>query len=315
MFHVGCDEYNSKYIDAELIENFNTKTNAYNVIVASWTNIFWHMRNNDISNTTYIVHQPTDNSRVSYLLQNKKHDCYIIGDGTNLDYDKHIPSPWSRFIWLGNEFLQPNTQGTHWTCLMSKSRPHRQVVEQWLLENLDMFDYPNDFVYDESVKYDQLGKYMFRKIVPHSYFKHQHDEFTKTGTNTDWADADLIPAYSRSKIELVTETETNFFFITEKTIKPIRAGIPFVIVGCRHYLKKLKQLGFKTFSPYIDESYDNEPDTNRRIPYRMCAKPASNDVKHFPHGIYYRSAGGILRLDNLGSSLSSWSLPSASQDA
>ena len=88
MFHVGCDEYNSKYIDAELIENFNTKTNAYNVIVASWTNIFWHMRNNDISNTTYIVHQPTDNSRVSYLLQNKKHDCYIIGDGTNLDYDK-----------------------------------------------------------------------------------------------------------------------------------------------------------------------------------------------------------------------------------
>ena len=78
-------------------------------------------------------------------------------------------------------------------------------------------------------------------------------------------DADLIPAYSRSKIELVTETETNFFFITEKTIKPIRAGIPFVIVGCRHYLKKLKQLGFKTFSPYIDESYDNEPDTNRRI--------------------------------------------------
>ena len=124
-----------------------------------------------------------------------------------------------------------------------------------------MFNYPNDFVYDESTNYNKLSKYMFRKSVPHSYFKHQHAEFTKTGANTDWADADSIPAYSRSKIELVTETETDFFFITEKTIKPIRAGIPFVMVGCQNYLKKLRQLGFKTFHPHIDESYDSEPNT------------------------------------------------------
>ena len=263
MFRVGCDKFNSRFIDADLIKNFNTETNPYNVIVASWPNIFWHMRNNETEGVTYIVHQPTDNSRVSHLL--KSPDCYIIGDGTNLNYNRHIPSPWSRFIWLGDDFLQPNAQGTHWTCLMSKSRPHRQVVEQWLLENLQMFNYPNDFVYDESTNYNKLSKYMFRKSVPHSYFKHQHAEFTKTGANTDWADADLIPAYSRSKIELVTETETDFFFITEKTIKPIRAGIPFVMVGCQNYLKKLRQLGFKTFHPHIDESYDSEPDTNKRI--------------------------------------------------
>ena len=265
MFRIGCDEYNRKYIDAELIENFQAQTKPYNIIVANWTNIFWHMRNNDISGITYIVHQPTDNSRVSHLLKNKQANCWIVGDGIGSNYNKHISSPWSRFIWMGNEFLQPNNERTHWTCLMSKSRPHRQIIEQWFLKNLDVFDYAHDFVYDECQHIDQLGKYMFRKTVPHSYLKHQHDDFVKTGVNTNWADADLIDAYSRSKIELVSETETSFFFITEKTIKPIRAGIPFVIVGCHHYLKKLRKLGFKTFSPYIDESYDDEEDTNKRI--------------------------------------------------
>ena len=82
MFSVGCDKFNSRFIDADLIKNFNTETNRYNVIVASWTNIFWHMRSNETEGVTYIVHQPTDNSRVSHLL--KSPDCYIIGDGTNL---------------------------------------------------------------------------------------------------------------------------------------------------------------------------------------------------------------------------------------
>ena len=42
------------------------------------------------------------------------------------------------------------------------------------------------------------------------------------------------------------------------------ARMPFVSIACHKYLYRLNKLGFKTFSPYIDESYDNEPDNYKR---------------------------------------------------
>ena len=53
--------------------------------------------------------------------------------------------------------------------------------------------------------------------------------------------------------------------ITEKTDKCFSAGQPFVLVAGSGYLKKLKELGFKTFDKWWDESYDDEIDDDIRI--------------------------------------------------
>jgi hypothetical protein len=53
-------------------------------------------------------------------------------------------------------------------------------------------------------------------------------------------------------------------FVTEKTIKPIRNGQMFMVLGCPGTLRFLRKFGYKTFAPYIDESYDNEPDVRLR---------------------------------------------------
>jgi len=45
-------------------------------------------------------------------------------------------------------------------------------------------------------------------------------------------------------------------FLSEKTFKPIACYHPFIIAGNRLSLYRLRELGYKTFSPYIDESYD-----------------------------------------------------------
>lgn len=45
-------------------------------------------------------------------------------------------------------------------------------------------------------------------------------------------------------------------FITEKTIKPIIALKPFIILASKGYLEYLKSLGFKTFSKWFNEDYD-----------------------------------------------------------
>jgi hypothetical protein len=52
---------------------------------------------------------------------------------------------------------------------------------------------------------------------------------------------------------------------SEKIYKPIVVKHPFIIVSTPNFLKELRNLGFKTFAPYIDESYDTEHNDEKRL--------------------------------------------------
>ena len=83
-------------------------------------------------------------------------------------------------------------------------------------------------------------------------------------------DNNLDYHYEHTYFSIVNET--NYFkdlgeglFLSEKVFKPILRCHPFIIVSRPHSLNKLKELGYKSFSPYIDESYDNELDDYKRL--------------------------------------------------
>jgi hypothetical protein len=42
------------------------------------------------------------------------------------------------------------------------------------------------------------------------------------------------------------------------------SGKPFIVLSGQHFLKHLRSIGFKTFHPIIDESYDNIADIHER---------------------------------------------------
>lgn len=78
--------------------------------------------------------------------------------------------------------------------------------------------------------------------------------------------------YANSYFSLVSETtyyqkhhNQSSRFITEKTFKPIAMKHPFLLLTIPKSLEVLKFLGYKTFSPWIDESYDNEMEDNTRM--------------------------------------------------
>jgi len=54
------------------------------------------------------------------------------------------------------------------------------------------------------------------------------------------------------------------FEMGEKTWKPISAAKPFLVYSDQGYLENLRYIGFKTFSPYINESYDKEENPKLR---------------------------------------------------
>lgn len=83
--------------------------------------------------------------------------------------------------------------------------------------------------------------------------------------------SDLIDPsiYNQSHYSCVVETvipeDNRMSMFSEKQAKPIITKRPFIIVGTKDHLKAFRDLGFKTFSPIIDESYDDEPDRDKRL--------------------------------------------------
>jgi len=54
-------------------------------------------------------------------------------------------------------------------------------------------------------------------------------------------------------------------YVTEKASRPIVMGKPFVLFGDRYSLAELRDMGFKTFNNFWDESYDELPTAKQRI--------------------------------------------------
>lgn len=71
--------------------------------------------------------------------------------------------------------------------------------------------------------------------------------------------------FYKSYLHIVTETHIGHVFFSEKTFKPIKYFQPFISINGPHSLTYLRKLGYKTFAGYIDESYDDIKDNEKRI--------------------------------------------------
>jgi hypothetical protein len=77
-----------------------------------------------------------------------------------------------------------------------------------------------------------------------------------------------IDLLNQGWFNLIVESDldwTHSFFLTEKTVKNLAIGMPFVLAATPHFLKHLKALGFETYSSLWDESYDEIEDYRLRL--------------------------------------------------
>ena len=73
--------------------------------------------------------------------------------------------------------------------------------------------------------------------------------------------------YQHTAIEVVLETlfDDTRLHLTEKSLRPIACGRPFVLAATPGSLAYLRSYGFKTFDGYIDETYDSVQDPLERL--------------------------------------------------
>lgn len=73
--------------------------------------------------------------------------------------------------------------------------------------------------------------------------------------------------FNSTGISVVLETmfDDPRIHLTEKILRPIACGHPFLLAAGPGSLEYLKSYGFKTFAPWIDETYDQETDSRLRL--------------------------------------------------
>ncbi|CAB4133429.1 hypothetical protein UFOVP257_188 [uncultured Caudovirales phage] len=120
-------------------------------------------------------------------------------------------------------------------------------------------------LYDKNSRLSSTAKkHIFHNLLPTA-----HNIILDHDTDYNFASADIIDAkYAYGSFWHII-TETVFYddklHLTEKIFKPIVIGRPFILIGAVGNLAYLRRYGFKTFGQWIDESYDDEPDSDIRL--------------------------------------------------
>ena len=133
-------------------------------------------------------------------------------------------------------------------------RSHRMKLYDKLLEEAVLDNSVHTF-HQHKTKRKMPAEYELPGVDP--------DHYPRFGFDQDIYE---LP-YIDTVCSLVSETNDNDYevFMTEKIWKPIIAQQVFVVHGNYLYLQKLREMGFKTFGNYFDESYDLEKDSDKRI--------------------------------------------------
>ncbi len=190
-----------------------------------------------------------------------------------IDPQRMIFRPWWMYNMMRLNTDQPRRELSqdrdYWfDVLLGARRPHRDFVmlnlqKHSLLLEKSLVTYRSGFI-GEII--DEQTKHI------HSYFANLQLQwpYVSPTLKPEWEvqaafDKSMSPyvpwkIYDQAWYSVVCETSFtgDSFFPTEKISKAMYAGRIFVVFAPCQYLKYLRELGFKTFSDIIDESYDED---------------------------------------------------------
>lgn len=230
------------------------------------------------------------------LFTGNKEILSTVYEVASLYNKKHIKCIWvsfaefsinvqSRLIPINNRVYQ-HTYSKKFLNFNRRWRPHRPtLVSLLLIRNLIDYGYVSLTEF-EGFGWDNVWEnmlYLNNKSNIRSLLE-QHKTEIKSLPNlhidkesleglSDRLDPNLQKFYDETYFSLVTETyfynsddlkETGIS-LSEKTFKPIVYNHPFILVGQPYSLKTLRELGYKTFHPLINEDYDCETDPCKRL--------------------------------------------------
>lgn len=196
---------------------------------------------------------------------------YLDDDYIGVYYWSHgiIARDWFRYASIDPALKQrpalPQKDFLIYNRAWSGTREYRLKFSELLLEN--------KLIQNSNVKFNphDLGIHYSDHTFINNRFKpniNNLEDFFVLNQTTSCFSADYDNKdYTTCGIEVVLETlfDDQRQHLTEKILRPIACGLPWILAGTAGSLQYLRDYGFKTFEPLIDERYDSITDPLDRL--------------------------------------------------
>jgi len=120
-----------------------------------------------------------------------------------------------------------------------------------------------DVITKELQQYAKVNQKILDWMVKIPYSIDMKDDCSIIWTNSSY-DA-ILSSDIHVLVETLFEYKPSVSFLTEKTYKALACSKPFLMFSTKGFLADLRTTGYKTFSPYINESYDTIDDNEQRL--------------------------------------------------
>lgn len=177
-----------------------------------------------------------------------------------------IALEWFRYAQHISQYKRPQKKFLIYNRAWSGTREYRLKFAEYLIQQALVQHCQTTVNAQEpelKIHYDQ-HRFDNPKWKPNQILENYFDVSTATGHYS--ADFDLED-YENTDIEIVLETlfDDSRLHLTEKSLRPIACGQPFLLAATHGSLQYLRSYGFKTFDHVWDESYDLVEDPADRL--------------------------------------------------
>jgi hypothetical protein len=204
----------------------------------------------------------------------------------------------SHFFWMSNRyrFQQPDTQPREFAfgfflgrvtvdraCIMHDlyNTWHDTTLFSLMTANGHELMLQHDFSeWTTDIKHQDTIRNWFYQPPVGSITGHRVRDQYIAEHNTN---SDIVRHYNRFAVEISCETycRGDTFFPTEKTVRPISQGKPMILYGPKHFLKRLRDLGFETWGTLWDESYDQLEGAQRWQAMKLVIAEVAKNVNGY----------------------------------
>lgn len=190
-----------------------------------------------------------------------------------------IIKPKIRFNHLSNfsidrNYLHKRKFDKKFTIMMGRvdMKPERVFIYQWL-RDMGML---NDFFYSFNTMEP------IDTELPTVYLETDEEKSWKHFDKARYGDKYFRKSFLHIVVEsfFSKESSLNRKFISEKIFRATNSCQPFIIIGTQNFLKEFKELGFKSFDKWWDESYDDIENDEERL---SAILEIVKDLSKLPH--------------------------------
>jgi hypothetical protein len=226
----------------------------------------WHLRS--ALQCGHKAHVFKDTLLCHSELNSKELDNYTQNNFVGVYYWAHalIARDWYRYAQLDQTLKQKNVQHDFlvYNRAWGGTREYRLkfaelIVQQNLHQCCRMGFNNHDNIHYHNHKFTNTNMQITSQDLEQYFFKNN----SMPSASADYNACD----YQSTAIEVVLETlfDDDRLHLTEKSLRPIACGQPFILAATPGSLAYLRSYGFKTFASVIDESYDTINDPVQRL--------------------------------------------------